>query len=72
MKKIILLALLLPCIGCGKQEPLYHEKTASQWAQALQEPDPQVRREAATALGALKVKKVIGSGVAVKGTSAKL
>jgi len=51
--RTVLLSLLV-LVGCGKKEALYNGKSAAQWQQALHDPLPGVRREAAGALGALK------------------
>src|SRR5262249_16268783 len=58
-QKFLLVCLLVLSLGCGKKEALYKEKPAGYWVQALQDPNAQVRREAAVALGSLKAKQAI-------------
>jgi HEAT repeat protein len=53
-KHLVLAALLLCLIaGCTKYPPQSGGRTASFWAQTLQEPDVEQRRKAATKLGPL-------------------
>ena len=57
MQKAAILCVAVLLVGCGKKEPLYKGKPAGEWIQALQDPDPQTRREAAGALATLKAKE---------------
>jgi HEAT repeat protein len=54
-QRICALALMVALfVGCGKQQPVTSGgRTASFWAQALQKPDVELRRKAATKLGPL-------------------
>src|SRR5436190_1767600 len=54
MNKLLVVCLSVALVGCGKKEPLFKGKPASAWRQALQDPDPPTRRQAAEALAALK------------------
>src|SRR5579862_4100340 len=56
MSKYVLaiIFLALPCAGCGKKDPITSGgRTASFWAEALQKPDVEMRRNAVTKLGPL-------------------
>src|SRR4051794_27721997 len=59
MRKLALLTLLLA--GCGSSPPLHKGWPAAHWREALGDPNPQVRREAAGALAALKDKQAVPS-----------
>src|SRR5438093_2674240 len=56
MRYAAILSIAILLVGCGKKEPLYKGKPAGDWLQALQDSDPQTRREAAGALATLKAK----------------
>src|SRR5437588_7414046 len=56
---VLLLALAAMLAGCGKGEPQYKGKPAAYWVQALKGADPQARREAITAAGALHIKTAV-------------
>src|SRR5262245_53462906 len=59
MKKHLALSLAILLAGCGQKEALYQGKPASYWTKGLRDPDVKVRREAVTAMGALKVKDAV-------------
>jgi HEAT repeat protein len=52
MRPIVLVLLVIVVCGCSKgQPPLAGGKPVSHWVQALDNPDPKVRKTAATKLG---------------------
>src|SRR4051812_22423760 len=55
MKRCVVLGLAVLLAGCSK-EAVFGGKTVTQWRQVLQEPSPEARREAATALGEIGAK----------------
>jgi HEAT repeat protein len=59
MKKLALLGLAVLVVGCGPREPLHKGKPASHWSEKLEDPDPQVRRQAARSLAALEAKEAV-------------
>src|SRR4051812_29233617 len=58
MRIAVLAFLPLLLAGCGSP-PLYKGKPAAYWREALKGGDAQLRREAITAMGALKVKDAV-------------
>jgi HEAT repeat protein len=55
-KRLICVALLAACfLGCAKDPPRSGGRTASDWAEVLQQPDVEQRRKAAVKLGPLTV-----------------
>src|SRR5262245_62609708 len=56
MRRFAPFAFLLLSLGCGSREALHKGKPAREWAQDLRAPSPQARRDAVSALGALKAK----------------
>src|SRR5215467_1633932 len=64
MRKTLVLLFALTVSGCGK-EALYKGKPARYWRERLHDPQAQVRREAATAMGALKVTDAIPELIAM-------
>jgi HEAT repeat protein len=48
MRRILLVIVLLPLSGCGRAQPAM---AGGKWAEALRDPDAQVRRKAAFTLG---------------------
>ena len=54
MRRLWMLSFLLLLAGCGGKEALHKGKSADQWRQSLHDPDVQARREAITAMEALK------------------
>src|SRR5260370_29151090 len=52
MKYLLGVSVMVFLAGCGK-EAEHHGKTVSQWRQAVQDPNPKVRSEAADSLGAI-------------------
>jgi HEAT repeat protein len=52
MRRVVMIALCLLAAGCGRKQPLLaHGQPVAHWLQALQDPDPAVRRKAVVALG---------------------
>jgi HEAT repeat protein len=52
MRHIAIVIVCLLFAGCAKKEPLTaHGKPVAHWLQALQDPDPAVRKKAVVALG---------------------
>src|SRR3954452_19899044 len=63
MRIAVLAFLPLLLAGCGSP-PLYKGKPAAYWREALKGDDAKLRREAITAMGALKVKDAVPDLVA--------
>ena len=59
MRVVPWLILVVPLTGCGKKEPLHQGKSAAQWRLILRDSEPDSRRDAVTAMGALKVKDAV-------------
>ena len=59
MRHIIVVICASLLAGCGPSEPLHKGKPASHWKQGLQNTDPQVRQEAISAMGGLRVKEAV-------------
>jgi hypothetical protein len=59
MRKLLAISCAIALLGCGSGEPLHKGKPAEYWKEALRGPDPQLRREAITAMGALKVQDAV-------------
>jgi HEAT repeat protein len=58
MRLFILVGLAF-LAGCGPRERLHKGKSASSWKAALNDPKLEVRREAVTAMGALRVRDTV-------------
>ena len=56
---VLALSLAALMVGCGKGAPQYKGKPAAYWLQALKGMDPQNRRDAIAAVGALHIKAAV-------------